>query len=343
MVSLSSSTVPGATSNVSAITSAASTLSRSPFDRKPGAGPGAERAHLAVEIARRIAPVEPLVVARQLGRVGDAGGRLGLRRQRPGCETRRAPSTIRRAPSGCQLVVQHAGVVFWPDRDALLQQHRAGIETLVHLHDGDAGLGVAGQDGALDRRRAAPARQQRGMDVEAAEPRRGQDRRRQDQAVGDDHGRIETESGEVRLLCRDLSATPECAPAMPRSSGNGVDRRRPRSLAAAGRARRLGVDGSDLVAGIDERAQRRDGEVRRAHEGEAQAGHRRSSEARVGHISHHPSRRLKGSRCEAAMERQSACSRSRSKTPVRFAFRSLRRIMLRLSAEMWSTNSTPSR
>ena len=65
------------------------------------------------------------------------------------------------------------------------QQHRAGIEPLVHLHDGDAGLPVAGEDGALDRRRAAPARQQRGMDVEAAEPRRLQDRA----AAGSGHRR----------------------------------------------------------------------------------------------------------------------------------------------------------
>ena len=40
--------------------------------------------------------------------------------------------------------------------------------------------------GALDRRRAAPARQQRGVEIEAAEPRRLEDRLRQDQSIGDD-------------------------------------------------------------------------------------------------------------------------------------------------------------
>ena len=55
----------------------------------------------------------------------------------------------------------------------------------------DAGLGVAGLDRALDRRRAAPARQQRGVDVEAAAARGSvQHPRRQDQAVGGDHQHV---------------------------------------------------------------------------------------------------------------------------------------------------------
>ena len=50
---------------------------------------------------------------------------------------------------------------------------------------------IAGEQRALDRRGAAPARQQRGMDVDAAEPRHREHRRRQDQAVGHDHERIQ--------------------------------------------------------------------------------------------------------------------------------------------------------
>ena len=42
----------------------------------------------------------------------------------------------------------------------------------VHLHDRDAGLGVAGLDGALDRRGSAPARQQARVDVQATARRR---------------------------------------------------------------------------------------------------------------------------------------------------------------------------
>ena len=82
----------------------------------------------------------------------------------------------------------------------------AGVEPCVHLHDGDAGLAVAGEDGALDRRRAAPARQQRGMDVEAAEARRLEHRLRQDQAIGRDHRGIEAERGEARRFRRARAA-----------------------------------------------------------------------------------------------------------------------------------------
>jgi hypothetical protein len=68
---------------------------------------------------------------------------------------------------------------------------RAGVEPLLHLHDRITPVSaVAGQHRALDRRRAAPARQQRGVDVEAAEPRRVQDRLWQDEAIGDDDGDV---------------------------------------------------------------------------------------------------------------------------------------------------------
>ena len=57
---------------------------------------------------------------------------------------------------------------------------------------------VAGHDGALDRRGAAPARQLRGVQVEAAEARRLEHGRRQDQAVGDDDGDVGGVRGERR-------------------------------------------------------------------------------------------------------------------------------------------------
>jgi len=54
------------------------------------------------------------------------------------------------------------------DGDGPLGEDRAGIQPGIHAHDGDASLGVTGADGGLDRRGAAPARQQRGVDVDAA-------------------------------------------------------------------------------------------------------------------------------------------------------------------------------
>ncbi|HMN59698.1 MAG TPA: hypothetical protein PJ988_05010 [Anaerolinea sp.] len=44
----------------------------------------------------------------------------------------------------------------------------AGVDPGVHLHDGRAGDGVPVQDGGLDGGGSAPARQQRGMHIDAA-------------------------------------------------------------------------------------------------------------------------------------------------------------------------------
>ena len=61
--------------------------------------------------------------------------------------------------------------------------------------------------GALDRRRAAPARQQRGVQVEAAVARRVEDRLRQDQPVGDDDRDVGGVRREELLRCRDRAAS----------------------------------------------------------------------------------------------------------------------------------------
>src|SRR3546814_8751063 len=54
-----------------------------------------------------------------------------------------------------------AGLVHRRAADA---PHAAGVEPRVHLHDRHAGLGIAGEDRALHRRRTAPARQDRAVD-----------------------------------------------------------------------------------------------------------------------------------------------------------------------------------
>jgi hypothetical protein len=108
------------------------------------------------------------------------------------------------------------------------------------------------------------------MDVEAAEPRRVEDRARQDQAVGRDHGGIEAECGEGGLLLLRLQRD-RMAHRQAQGLGPRLDRRGLGLVAASGRARRLAVDGGDLVPGRRERVQHRHGEIRRAHEGEAQA------------------------------------------------------------------------
>jgi hypothetical protein len=122
-------------------------------------------------------------------RVADAFGRLGLRAQAAtGGQLQRLDD---QAPAQRgQAVVQAGRGVGLGDGQALFQQHVAGVQARIHLHDGDAGLGVAGLDGAVDGRRAAPARQQRGVDVEAAQARRVEHPLRQDQAVGGHHHHV---------------------------------------------------------------------------------------------------------------------------------------------------------
>jgi len=50
-----------------------------------------------------------------------------------------------------------------------LQDDVAGVHVFVHVHRGNARLMVAMQDRVLNRRGATPARQQRGVNVDASE------------------------------------------------------------------------------------------------------------------------------------------------------------------------------
>ena len=74
--------------------------------------------------------------------------------------------TSRSPLSASQARRQRPVVVVGADRRRVLQAHRAGVERLDEADDRDAGLLVAGHDRALDRGGAAPARQQRRVDVE---------------------------------------------------------------------------------------------------------------------------------------------------------------------------------
>ena len=120
-------------------------------------------------------------------------------------------STIIAAPRFRQFFRQLRGVLVL-DLNRALEQHRPGIEPGLHLHDGDAGHFIAGHDRPLDRCGAAPAGQQRGVDVEAAQHRRVEDRLRQDQAVGRDYRDIGLQLGECLLLGLVCAATWGCAP-----------------------------------------------------------------------------------------------------------------------------------
>ena len=126
------------------------------------------------------------------------------------------------------------------------RQHRAGIEARIHLHDRDAGFAVSGEERALDRRRAAPARQQRGVDVERA-VRRGVEQRA---AAGSVHRRrrparpaarrARARSASSRFQSRRLEdgEAARVARALDRTRRRLAGRARPAGRAGSGPARR---------------------------------------------------------------------------------------------------------
>ena len=249
IVSRSSRTVPGRPKALTGL--ARSTLMRSGLsplrtaNQAPGTG-DRPRMWLCTS-PRRPAEVDAALVLADLGGVGDAVGRL-----RPAFAACRAPDaasarTIRRGAAPGEQVVQLAGRHVGRDRHALLQADRPGVQARLHAHDGGGRLGVARHDGALDGRGAAPARQRRGMQVEAAVPGRLQHRL----AAGS------ARRPRPRRRRRDARQRPAARPrpsgilgattAMPDPSAKACTGRLALAHAAAGRTRRLGIDRGHLV------------------------------------------------------------------------------------------------
>ena len=131
--------------------------------------------------------------------VSDAGG--GLRRLADAPAAHAVESV---ADELCaehrQPVVQGLGRVARTDVEFALCQHRPGIETRRHAHDGDACLFISGQQRPLNGCGSAPSGQERGVDIDAAQPGTLQCRGGQDQAVSDDHQHIEIERAK-QLQC----------------------------------------------------------------------------------------------------------------------------------------------
>ena len=100
----------------------------------------------------------------------------------------------------CQFVVQFSAGRFRRDFGFAFQQHVAGIQPGVHFHCRNAAFFVAGLNCPLDRRRAAPSRQQRTVNVDTAERKGFQHRRRQNQTIGGNHRHIGVERGKFRLF-----------------------------------------------------------------------------------------------------------------------------------------------
>ena len=141
---------------------------RVPVEERERVRPGMQPADQVVDARRRPAPVDDAVVLGQPMRVG--GGAIVLRRlvhSARGESVDRRDEQPRAEPREVALDLV-AGLV-GTNRARDRRQHRAGVERLDDAHDRDARLALAGDDGAVHRRRAAIAGQQRRVDVDQAE------------------------------------------------------------------------------------------------------------------------------------------------------------------------------
>ena len=276
-------------------------------------GEWVEGAHAPGDHVGRQRPVDRCFGLLDLVGIGDAG--LGLR----GAGQATAGGHLQSfddqpsAQAG-QAVVQHGRGVVGTDGLALDQQHVAGVQSRIHLHDGDAGLGIAGLDRAVDGGGPTPARQQRAVDVEAAQARQVQRPLLQDQAIGGHHhhvggggeqgvarsgrlvGILAIQAQAVRLAHRDAVLLRQL-----------LDGRGLQLHAATGRAVRLGEHDGHVEPGGQDRGQGFAGKLGRAR--------KRHLHAR-GH--------------------QAPCS-------SRWRLTSLVLMRLRLSGDRYSTNTLPLR
>ena len=157
------------------------------------------------------------------------------------------------------------------DRRRASQEHRAGIETGVHEHRGDAGLGLSFGDRPLDRRGAAVLRQQRRVDVDAAVSRNVEQGLREDAAVGEDDSGVRGERRDqvARLVGADLRGLVD---GNAEAIGGDLHFGRMERLLAADGAVGLREHRRDVVAGVDEGLECRHGDGRRAHEDQSHGG-----------------------------------------------------------------------
>ena len=156
------------------------------------AGPGCEGTHETLELGGGLLPVEFAVGAGEFAHVGDEGVvLLFARRIAGGDEVERGLE--RAGGQQSELVMQTAAGVVGGDGQRVLEEHVAGVEALIHEHDGDAGLAIAIANGGLDGRGAAMTWKERCVDVQAAERWHVEHRTRQNLAVGDDDGDVGTE------------------------------------------------------------------------------------------------------------------------------------------------------
>ena len=258
---------------------------------QPGDGPRRiEGTYVTTHFRGGARPVDAQLFLVDLGGIGDAGLRLRLEDQAA------RGQLIQRRHNGLganvgQTVMQGAGGIGLEDGHHVTCAHRPRVQPRFHLHDADAGLGVASLDGPLDGGRTAPARQQRGMDVQATQPGQIQHRLRQQQAIRGHHHHVRLQGAQGRQgffgpLIGGLTPDPTlfgfigCRGSDAQRLGlknrkigcqcTLLDGRRQQFLTTTGRSVRLAEHGHHLVARPDEGIERLGGKDRRARIDNAQ-------------------------------------------------------------------------
>ena len=164
--------------------------------------------------------------------------------------------------------MQRFRIVARIDSDGARGQHRSRIKPRLHAHDGDARDRISRQERSLNGRRAAPARQQRSVNIDAAILGKLEHGGRQNQAVGDHDQGIDRRGSQHfdrpgRSKARGLMHG-QSEPERAALDGTQVQR-----LTPARRSVRLGENGGyGMQRG--EPLQRRNREVRRAGEAQPQ-------------------------------------------------------------------------
>ena len=237
-------------------------------DEGPRHRPRLQPAHLVVNRAGRLAPVdETFFLAQAVG-----VGRLAVVLRRLECAALGQLVEYgqqQRCAEAREVVLDLRAGVIGADWTPGGREHASGIERLDHPHDAHAGLPIAGDHGAMHRGGPPVLREQRRVHVQQAQRRRLQHRGGQDLAVGRHHARIGVpgpELREKRLVLQPVGLKHRHAS----GERDALDRAVADALAAAAGTVRLRDDARDVMARVEQRLERGHGEIGRAEEDQPQ-------------------------------------------------------------------------
>ena len=240
---------------------------RDPSRKVNAGGHGCRPRTRSWTVPRGPGPVDAAVFSREArGRTSPGHGPGACSRARPS-PMARTVSTSSSAPIAEEIAFDVRARLVPGDRPRSAGQHRARVQLADQPDHGDAGLPLAGDDGALYRRRAAIARQERGVHVHDAVPRGREQRVGQDLTVGDDHpdvGSAGRDPGREGRVARPLGLG-HGDPVVP---GRGLHGRRLKPLAPPAGAVGLRHRQHHPFAGRHQALQRRHRERRGPEEGD---------------------------------------------------------------------------